>query len=108
MEYKDNHWHLRKEVSISTLLAILTLTIGGVYAFADISNRLTVLEVAVGKLESSPITESRLTVVEGKVENVRDQLNILREQTRAAQETQKEILKGLGRIEASLESRRND
>lgn len=99
----DTHWHLRKELSISTLIAVGTIAIGGIWGFADLSHRLDSLEVAVGKLEASPITDARLTVVEGKVENVRDQLQIVRDQARLSSETQKEILKSLSRIEAELE-----
>lgn len=98
----ETHWHLRKELSISTLIAVVTVAFGGIWGFADLSHRLDSLEEAVGKLESSPITESRLTVVEGKVENVRDQLNLLRDQNKSAQETQKQMLQSLARIEAEL------
>ena len=70
------HWHLRKEITMGTLVALVVYLITLIVIFTKLDSRVENLEKS-----SATITDARLAVVEARVDTTRDELSRLEQRT---------------------------
>lgn len=93
------HWHMRKEVTMGTIIALVVYLISLVIIFAKLDARVENLERS-----ATAITDARIARVEATVDHTRDELGRLEQRT---VNSLTEIHKSLRRIEDRLAEPRN-
>lgn len=80
VEYKQEEpWHIRKEISITTIVAILGIMLSGVYAVFNIQQSLVSLNDRMNHLEGELIPESRIIRLEERQARIERDLKSIRE-----------------------------
>lgn len=90
----DSQWHLSKNVSIATILSVLTTFGAGVMAYSDIKHQTTELVKKVDVQSKSHALKSNVTV---QMQNVKDDIKEVKTEVKENRKLLQQILREMPR-----------
>lgn len=96
-------WHLRKELSIGTILSLLTLSFGGVFAFASLQADVQNVKEAT----ESKVSRDQVARIEVRQQELKEDVEAIKRKVEILPAIQSEIKSLVRELEREREERRN-